>query len=296
MVAIDRRLPAGVALGRALAAAVLMGVVLAVASFIGSAFGASASSSDPFGVRLIVAGSVGITVVAVILLLRRRWDRAPLAGIGLSGVRRDMAGFLLGLGVVSAAGVAVIAVLSLIGVARWSSFDLLHLLVFLATNAVVALLLEAIPEEVSIRGYALTALRMRYSRPVATVLNIMVFLCVPVVALGVQALLELLASADGATFSLAPGGVNPLMYYLTLAAFGFMLVYARDATASATVWTCIGAHLAWLTINRIVLGRATGVEVALGEGATLVFFAVYFSMAVVGFSILRGRAGLSKFA
>lgn len=82
-----------------------------------------------------------------------------------------------------------------------------------------------------------------------------------------------------------------MLYYLVLAGFGAMLVRAREATVSATVWTCVGAHLAFLTVNRIVLGSGdTGVVVDLGDGALLVFFVVYVSAAVLGFHWLRDRA------
>lgn len=261
-----------------------------MASHLGTAAGVSASPAHSLGARVAVAAPIALVVVTVIVVLRRRWDRAPLTGIGLTGARADLRGFVLGAGVVAAAGALVLAVLSLVGAAHWARLDLGDLVIFLLTNAVVALLLEAIPEEVSIRGYALTALKAHYPRAVATVLNIATFLLVPIVALGTQFLLGLLPGGDGAGFSAAPGGEDPLTYYLMLAAFGLLLVYAREATTKATVWTCIGAHLAWLSVNRIVLGGAAGVEVELSATATMAFFAAYATVVVIGFSLLRERA------
>lgn len=285
-----RTLSVGAALGRAVTAAALMGVALAVASHLGMVAGVSASPSHPLGVRVAVAAPVALVVVAGILLLRSRWDRGSLAGIGMTGARADLRGFVLGAGVVSTAGAVILAVLSVVGAAHWSSFEPPRLAAFLLTNAVVALLLEAIPEEVSIRGYALTALKARFPRPVATVLNITTFLLVPIAALGTQFLLGQLAGGESVGFSAAPGGEDALTYYLMLAAFGLLLVYAREATTKATVWTCIGAHLGWLSVNRIVLGGAAGVEVELLPSATMVFFGTYVTVAVVSFSLLRDRA------
>ncbi|QSB16529.1 CPBP family intramembrane metalloprotease [Natronosporangium hydrolyticum] len=287
---IDRRATTRTALARAVAAAFVMGVALAVASFVAAVLGTSAASTEPFVGRLVTATAVCAVVVAVILLLRRRWDRADLRGIGLTGPRSDTRGFLLGLGMVSASGAVVLGVLSLVGGVRWEGFDLTRFAVFLATNAVIALLLEAIPEEVAIRGYALTALRARYRRPVATALAIVTFLLVPPIALATESLLKLLAGAGDVSLQVAPSGEDPIVYYVMIAAFGTMLCYAREATVTATVWTCIGAHLAFLTINRIVLTSGTGVEVELPEVALLVFFVVYLSAAVIGFNWLRARA------
>lgn len=287
----DQRTTAGTAIARALVAVLVMGTGLAIPGFVASQLGASAAAAEPLRNRLLTAGAVCLFVVVLILLLRWRWDRAPVRGIGLTGLRSDTRGFLLGIAVVAGAGVLVLAGLSLVGAVRWTSIDPSRLVLFLATNAVIALLLEAIPEEVSIRGYALTALRARFARSRATPLAIGAFLLVPVVALSTESLLALATGSPEARFTFAPGGEDAVAYYLMLAVFGLMLIYAREATVSATVWTCIGAHLAWLTLNRLVLGdRDTGVEISIGEVPTLVFFGVYFSLSVIGFNLLRSRA------
>lgn len=288
----NTRRPAA-AIARAVVAAAVMGVSLAMASFIAAMAGASASPDHPLGVRVATAAPVAILVTAAIVVLRRRWDGEPLAGIGLSGPRRDLPGLLTGIGVVAGAGAAVLGVLSLVGRAQWGTVQLGPLLAFLGTNAVVALLFEAIPEEVSIRGYALTALRSAFSGTAATVLTIATFLLVPLIAMATQALLDVL-TGTGPDLWLAPAGEEPLLYYSMLAAFGLLLIYARDATAAATVWTCIGAHLAWLTVNRIVLGGADGVHIDLGGLGTLIFFAGYASVAIIAFSLLGQRAQRSS--
>lgn len=268
-----------------------MGVGLMLASSLGQLAGASAGAEQPLGERVLVAAPVALVVTAAIVLLRRHWDHRTVAGIGLTGVRSDLPGFLLGLGVIFGAGVGVLAVLSLIGIAQWEGFDAGVLLTFLLTNAVIALLWEAIPEEISIRGYALTALRAAFGRVLATVLTIVTFMLVPLIAMGTEALLDLLTRTGEVQLWLSPpGGDPPLVYYSTLAVFGLLLIYARDATSAATVWTCIGAHLAWLTVNRIVLGQTEGAQVDLGEGGMFIFLGAYTTLAIVGFSMLAQRA------
>ena len=161
--------------------------------------------------------------------------------------------------------------------------------VALVVTAAIALLWEAIPEEISIRSYALTALRAAFGRILAAVLTIVTFMLVPLIAMGTEALLDLLTRTGEVQLWLSPpGGDPPLVYYSMLAVFGLLLIYARDATA--TVWTCIGAHLAWLTVNRIVLGQTEGAQVDLGEGGMFIFLGAYTTLAIVGFSMLAQRA------
>lgn len=284
------------AVWRSFVAALVMGLALAVASWAGALLGVSAGPDQPVLVRLGIGGAVTVVVVTVVLLLCRVADRAPLSSIGLTGTRADLRGFLLGAGIVTAAGAVMIGVVTVFGLATWNGFDPSSLVLFLVTNAIVALLLEAIPEEVSIRGYALTALRRHFARSTATVLNIATFLTVPVIALGAHVLLDRSLGDTSSVFGLAPGGQDPVMYYFMLAAFGLLLVHARDSTVSATVWTCVGAHVAWLTVNRIVLGQASGIEVELGEVGTLVFFAAYVSAVIIAFSTLASRTATAAAA
>lgn len=281
---------AGTAIARAIAAAMTMGLALALMGWIGALLGLDAGPDHPLGVRLALGAVVTVVVVVIIVILLRRWDHAPLSSIGLTGARDGLRGFLLGTGVVLGAGLVVIGVLTVLGLARWSDVDVPVFLMFLLTNALVALLLEAIPEEISLRGYALSALRGHFSTLTAAVLNIATFLLVPVIALSSLALLERAVGMANSSFALAPGGQAPFMYYLSLAAFGLLLIYARDSTASATIWTCVGAHLAWLTVNRIVLGGAGGINVELGEAAILIFFASYTTAIIIAFSALASRS------
>lgn len=270
-------------------AVLAMGAGLAIATWAVGLLGLAATPSEPFVSRVAAGGAVTLLVVGVIVLLCRLWDRAPLASIGLTGIRADASGFLLGLVVVLCPAVLILGLLTAVGAADWREISPSSLAVFLMTNTVVALLFEAIPEEISIRGYALTALRRHFRNPAATALNIVAFLLVPLVAVNLEALLQNLAGNPNVAFTLAPGGEDAFFYYAMLTGFGWMLVAARDATGAGTVWTCIGAHIAFLTVNRTVLGQAGGVDIQLGEIATLVFFAGYLVAAGITFSMLVSR-------
>ena len=273
---------------RAFVASAIMGLALAVAGWVGAFTGASAGSDQPVGTRVTFAAAICVSVVTLILVLRRCIDRAPVAPIGLTGLSSDARGFALGAATVLASGAVVGGALSLLGWLRWAEFDAASLLSFLVANTVVALLFEAIPEEVAIRGYALSALRSSFRPFAAAALGIVAFLLVPIIALSVGWGLSL--THGGSAFVLAPDGQDAISYYVMLAAFGLMLTYARDATITATVWTCIGAHIAWLTVNRIVLGGAAGIELELRAGAEMVFFTIYTSVAVIAFSLYAARA------
>ena len=266
-----------------------MGVGLAFATWAAGLLGLAATPSQPFASRVAVGGAVTLLVVGVIVLLCRLWDRAPLTSIGLTGTRADASGFLLGLVTLLCPAVLILGLLTVFGAVDWSEISPSSLALFLMTNTVVALLFEAIPEEISIRGYALTSLRRHFRNPAATALNIGAFLLVPLVAVNLEALLQNLMENADTAFALAPGGEGAFFYYAMLTVFGWMLIEARDATSAGTVWTCIGAHIAFLTVNRTVLGQAEGIDIELGEIATLVFFAGYLVAAGITFSVLVSR-------
>lgn len=277
------------AISRAAVAVFTMGAGLAIATWAVGLVGLAATPSEPFASRVAAGGAVTLLVVGVIVLLCNLWDRAPLASIGLTGSRADASGFLLGLVVLLCPAVLLLGLLTVVGAADWREINPSALAGFLMTNTVVALLFEAIPEEISIRGYALTSLRRHFRNPAATALNIVAFLLVPPVAVNLEALLQKLVGNANAAFALAPGGEGAFFYYAMLTVFGWMLIEARDATSAGSVWTCIGAHIAFLTVNRTVLGQAGGVDIRLGEIATLVFFAGYLVAAGITFSMLVSR-------
>lgn len=270
----------------ALLAASVMGLGIALAQQIGHLF-----ASEGFTGRFVSAVAVTAVVVPVIAVLLRRWDRRPLREIGLTGMRADLRGAFLGIGVVLGCAAVVLALIFALGMVDRVHVDTGRLAAFLVSNAVIALLAEAIPEEIAIRGYALSSLRRRFGRTATTVLTTVTFLLVPLIALAGTTGGGLIAGDADTRFTLAPPGEDPVMYYMMLAVFGLMLVYAREATTAASVWTCVGAHIAWLTVNRLVLGgEETGVDMHVSGAGVSIFLGGYVTLSIVAFGLLRARA------
>lgn len=249
--------------------AVLGAAVMAVALGAGQATGDAVTrwtGLAGFAARLVPALLVTAIAVPLILALRRR-DRAPAARLGLTGPRDATRGFLLGVAVVAGAAAAAFGAGTAAGWLRWSDLDPAALLAFLVTNTLIAVLLEALPEELSLRGYAWGTLRERFG-PVRTgLLTTGLFLTVLPAATVVGAAVTRVLGGEPGPIGLAPAGEDPVAYVVLMLMFGGMLVTARAATGSATVWTCVGAHLTFLTVNRVVL---FGEERSAGWSAELV--------------------------
>ncbi|MFC4726867.1 type II CAAX prenyl endopeptidase Rce1 family protein [Coralloluteibacterium thermophilus] len=284
---LSRQAPLPAPVLRAVAAAAIMALGLGIGML---ATHGLAGAADGFATRLVPAALVTLVVVPAILLLRRRWDRRRFEALGLGAPMDGAKSLALGIGIVGGCGAAGLAVASFAGGIAWGRVDVPALLAFLAVNAVIALLLEALPEELSIRGYALAALRSRYGRAASAWIATALFMAVPAVLLLAQGLLTRWLGG-GAAIPLAPGDDGALLYYGTLAAFSAMLIFAREATLGASIWTCVGAHLAFLTVNRILLGvPGTGVELETSAGVRGFVFAAYVTAAIVAFALLRDRA------
>src|SRR5687767_1863152 len=129
--------------------AVLGAAVMAVALGAGQATGDAVTrwtGLAGLAARLVPALLVAGIAVPLILALRRR-DRAPAARFGLTGPRAATGGLLLGVAVVGGAAAVAFGAGTAAGWLRWSDLDPAALLAFVATNALVAILLEALPEE-----------------------------------------------------------------------------------------------------------------------------------------------------
>lgn len=278
------------ALARAVLGAAVMGVGLGVAVALGIA-AADLWGLDGFLARLVPALLVTALVVPTILFLRRRMDRRPLRGIGLVGPFTAVRTAGLGFGVVLVAALVVLGGATAAGWVTWGAVDPGDLLLFLVTNTLIALLYEAVPEEISLRGYVLTTLRSRYARWVAIVVTTALFVAAASTSVVVGAGLTRLLGVEPIPWGAVPAGEDPVSYVVLLAVFGLMLAFARDASRTASVWTCVGAHLAFLTVNRVVLSAAgTGVEVVLASPDVLLLVPVYVGLAIVAFAVLGGRA------
>lgn len=270
----------------------LIAAIVALAIALSVRFGVESASASIFPASLVPALFVGITVVAAIVLIRVRMDRLPLRGIGLTGARPLLASFALGLCVVLGFGLLAFGISALFGIVEITGFDPLRLVTFLAINTILALLFEAIPEELALRGYVLTSLRARFSRGASTVLSLVIFMLMALFA-GL-----FIAILDGAPLDLAPSNQDPITYYLTLVALGLMVVFAREASFDASIGACIGVHLAFLTVSRVLLGGSpnTGLDVSLTFDGQAIIFAGTVTLGVIALSLLRWRQDVRRSA
>lgn len=107
-------------------------------------------------------------------------------------------------------------------------------------NAITAFMYEAFPEEVFIRGLIFSELRKKYRFIISLFLQLLLFMCVPVLAMGLAAL-----------FFNQPMQLT-IDYFILLFAFGIALQLYREYTGS--LWMSIYYHLMYLEIARYISG------------------------------------------
>lgn len=283
-----RALPA---LGWAVLAAVVMGFALGVGTGLGG-FLADVLGLEGLPARVVPALLVTLLGVPVLVWSWRR-RHGDLRGMGLTGHADGLRGFALGVAVTFGSATLVFGAGTAAGWLRWGTPDPAALLGFLLTNALVAVLLEALPEELSLRGYAWGSLRGRFSAVVAAIGATGLFLLVPAASSVFAAALSLVLPGPTTSVWLAPGGQDPVTYLVLLTFFGATLLAARLATRTQTIWTSVGVHLSFLTVNRIVVanqGRDTGWPVEL-EPAAQPLVLVYLVLAAAAFLGVRRAVG-----
>ncbi|GAA1933503.1 hypothetical protein GCM10009837_69170 [Streptomyces durmitorensis] len=277
-------------LGRALGGGLIMAVALGAGTAVGPVV-ADAVGVSGFAARLVPAAFVSaVAMPLVVFALRRR--RGSLTDIGFGGAGPSLRALLVGVGVTAGAAALVLGAGTAAGMLHWSRPDLPTLGGYIVTNAVIALLLEALPEETTLRGHTWTSLRSRFGGAASALGTTAVFLVVPGVSTVVEAGVARLVGGEGGTVGLAPGGQNPVDYLILLTVFGLMLVAARTAVRHAPLWVGIGAHLTFLTVNRVVFEgdrRGAGWSVQTTPGAELLV-PVYLLVATAVFALWRRRA------
>jgi membrane protease YdiL (CAAX protease family) len=284
-----------VALGRAL----LGGLVMAVALGAGTGLGAAAGVGG-FAGRLVAAVLVSGVAIGVVWPLMRRAGR-PMGSLGFGGARASARAFLTGAGVTAGAAALVLGAGTAAGMLRWSPPEPLGLARFLLSNAVVALLLEALPEETTLRGYTWSALRQRFGGAVAALGTTAVFLLVPGASTAAAVVTARLLGGEPGPVGWAPDGQNPVDYLILLTVFGLTLVAARTAMRQAPLWAAIGTHLTFLTVNRIALDgdrRDTGWPIERTTPDAVLLVPAYLLVATAGFALYRwaGRSGWARAA
>jgi hypothetical protein len=275
---------------RALLGAATMAVALGAGPVLGDA-AAGALGLTGFPARLLPALLVTAIAVPLVAALRRR-DRMTAAQLGLVGVRAGLAAAVLGVAVTGGAAAVAFGVGTAAGWLTWSAFDAAAFATFLLTNTVIAVLLEALPEELTLRGYAWRTLRNRYGGFRSALLTTGLFLAVLPMSTVVAAAVSVLLRRTPPPITLAPAGEEPVAYVVLLVCFGFMLVAARTATAGAALWTSVAAHLTFLTVNRVVLfgeDRSAGWHADLVNPDAVLLVPGYLLVATSAY-LLIGRA------
>ncbi|MEU5474685.1 CPBP family glutamic-type intramembrane protease [Streptomyces lydicus] len=242
--------PAWRAWGRALLGGAVMAVALGTGNALGEAL-VRALDLDGYPAQLLPAALVSALAVPVVLALRtgRPGSGRPL---GLGTPASAAHGFARGLAVTTACAALVLGGGTAAGWVRWSGPDPAALVSFLVGNALVAVLLEALPEETTLRGYAWASLRDRFGGLLSALGTTLVFLLVPAASTVVQAGVAQAVGVDAPPMGLAPAGQDPVAYPVLLSVFGLTLIAARTAPGRAPLWAAIGTHVAFLSVNRVV--------------------------------------------
>ncbi|WBQ04817.1 CPBP family glutamic-type intramembrane protease [Kribbella sp. CA-293567] len=228
---------------------------------------------------------------AIAVLLIRPWRRR--SELGLTGGLRP---FLIGFAVTGGSAALMLGSGTALGWFRWGSFDLSAVLLFLLTNAVIALLLEAIPEELTLRGHTYSTLRAVHRPWIAATGTTFLFLLAPGLASVVQSVLSRLIGVAAPAPSLAPPGEDPISYFVLLTVFGFTLIAARTCTGS--LYASIATHLTFLTVNRLTLfgaDRDAGWSAETTTPDAVLLIPGYLLLATAGYLVIKRSNARRRF-
>lgn len=219
-------------------------------------------------------------VVPGIFILRRTGNKRPIQGSGLASTVSGWWAFLFGAGLVLVLAGSALAFGVLTGELQIVklSFSTTLLLALLAEIA-VAFFYEALPEELTFRGYLYSALNTRVARWLALLAQIGLFVLAPVTVAALQQRFGL---------DVQLGGANKvtLDYLILLTGFGLVLQLCRLVTGS--LWASIGFHLTFLTLNPSIIGPGEDALVQVSETVPLAheFLVFFLGPIVIGSLIL----------
>ena len=240
---------------------------------------------------ILQAVLMSAVVVPAVLLLRRRVDRAPLADLGWS--LPAMRACLAGAGLAGATSALTWAGAGLLGWITVVRVDVGALVVFLVVNTVVLTSYEALPEELSLRGYAWTNLRNGWGSAVATVVTTIFFALNGAFVSFLRRIWAILLGNDTESIALAPYGTPTFFYLIHLTCFGLVLIAARRLPISGALAAPISFHLVYLTANRIIMGGVSwldsGVEIEFDSPDTAVLVLAPLALSGPAFVLLRKR-------
>ena len=238
---------------------------------------------------ILQAVLMSAVVVPAVLLLRRRVDRAPLADLGWS--LPAMRACLAGAGLAGATSALTWAGAGLLGWITVVRVDVGALVVFLVVNTVVLTSYEALPEELSLRGYAWTNLRDGWGPAVATVVVTTLFALNSAPMSLLRRIWAILLGNETEPIALAPYGTPTFFYLIHLTCFGLVLIAARRLPITGALAAPMSFHLVYLTANRIIMGGVSwlgsGVEVEFDSPDTAVLVLAPLALSGPAFILLR---------
>lgn len=249
------------------------------------------TTHSPLTERAVQGVIVGALAIPPLLILRHR------LGEGSRGQRQNPSfAWILPAAIAVTVGLGAAAVTWApavwAGWVRVGSVSVQQLLVFLAVNTLIALLYEALPEELALRGYAWESLQQRF-RPIIATAVVTVLFCATytgISAVQTGSALLLGVRADGISF--APDRTDPFAYLLQISLFGLALIAARSLPVPGALAAAISFHLVHLTVNRLLFGGLggfdTGVEVSVAPG-TEILVLVHIVLSGLVFALLRKR-------
>jgi putative membrane protein len=201
--------------------------------------------------------------------------RACLAGAGLAGATSAL----------TWAGAGLLGWITVVRV------DVGALMVFLVVNTVVLTSYEALPEELSLRGYAWTNLRDGWGPAVATVVVTTLFALNSAPMSLLRRIWAILLGNETEPIALAPYGTPTFFYIIHLTCFGLVLIAARRLPITGALAAPMSFHLVYLTANRIIMGGfswlGSGVEVEFDSPDTAVLVLAPLALSGPAFILLR---------
>lgn len=211
--------------------------------------------------HLLIAFATTILVVSV-LEIARRIDHLSWKQLGLGSFKNNAFSFLLGffLWLVPATiGFVICLQLGLVDMKVQSDFNVIMisgLLLF-----VTVFLIEALPEELLLRGYIYRLLNVRFSHVVTVFAQVILF----------------------TLFGYFIGAIYSLEQLLFLPGFAFILGYFRAVTGN--IWTGIGFHVAIMTATQLLSPLHAHFEVS--GMFILQFFAFILLPSIIGSIVLE---------
>ena len=201
------------------------------------------------GRQLLQAVIASGLVIPLIWWLRSRYDGREVGSVGLEYSRRVVGGVAVGVGIVALPVLIIIVASRLFGWASITIDTAPATLQRFALGVITVFLLEAVPEELVVRGYIYRTLSGTLARWKASLLSVLLFVTIPILSTGIQHyLLGLEISLNGSN------RIEP-SFLIILLIFGSLQQYLR--VVSGTIWIGVGFHAAFVLINRIMGPRET---------------------------------------